>query len=71
MLGRFKVFPARRMHPAHGPQSWPWWRLLSVTAVKCWPSGVRFNYNVWFYTRWGAWPVQVVWDTRPGRAGGV
>lgn len=47
--------------PSHGPQTWPWWRLITVSVVRCdggdpiryfWINGIY--YNVWIYTRWGA-----------------
>jgi len=68
-MGRLKVFvpPSsyRRPHlPKHSPQVWPWWRLVSVAVVQVRPSGVRFNKNVWIYTRGRAWCLQVVYDTR-------
>ncbi len=47
-------------HPSHGPQSWPWWRLFTVTVARCthdpahlfWITPIAFN--IWLYTRWGA-----------------
>lgn len=53
---RFHVY-----HPTHGPQVWPWWKLLVVSVVRgshdpywyFWITPIA--YNVWFYTRWGAW----------------
>lgn len=69
-IGKFKVFPSRTWYTqhTHGPKTWPWWRLVSVVAVKvsvnCSPSPLRLNHNMWFYTRWGAWTCQVVYDTR-------
>jgi hypothetical protein len=51
-----------RYRPSHGPQVWPWWRLLTISIVRCGPGDpVRYfwikgiHYNAWFYTRWGAW----------------
>jgi hypothetical protein len=41
----------------HGPQTWPWWRLLSVSLVR-----LRLpdsGYRVWLYTRWDAVLVSV------------
>lgn len=43
----------------HGPQTWPWWRLLVVRAPRCNrdlpPNPHAASWNIWFYTRWGAW----------------
>ncbi len=47
-------------HPSHGPQVWPWWKLLTLSVVRCshdpfwffWITPISFN--VWLYTRWGA-----------------
>lgn len=47
-------------HPTHGPQRWPWWRLLVIHIVRCshdpywyfWMTPI--SYNIWLYTRWGA-----------------
>lgn len=61
-------------NPGHGPQTWPWWRLLSVSVVKC-MSGDRvipLSWNAWFYTRWGSlcWHLHI--DTRtPAQRYGV
>ncbi len=46
-----------RHRPTHGPQSWPWWRLLVVNVVRC-RDALQTplpSWNVWAYTRWGAW----------------
>lgn len=46
--------------PTHGPQTWPWWKLLSIRIVRCTHDPAHFfwitpiSYNCWFYTRWGA-----------------
>lgn len=47
-------------HPSHGPQSWPWWKLLTVKVCRCSHDPYWFfwitpiSYNVWIYSRWGA-----------------
>jgi hypothetical protein len=49
----------------HGPQTWPWWRLASVSVIRA--SGVILpstGYNVWLYTRWGAYLLGVYFDRR-------
>ncbi len=57
----------------HGPKTWPWWRLV-VVHIVAWDGGLnnearklddRFNtlkgYNIWIYTRWGAWCNGISW----------
>lgn len=48
-------------HPTHGPQTWPWWRLVTVSVVQA--EGIQPDrtygptpryYILWVYTRWGA-----------------
>lgn len=42
----------------HGPQDWPWWRLASFAAVRTnqdRPNPLATGWNVWIYTRRGAW----------------
>lgn len=61
-------FP-RRINAQHGPQSWPWWLLFTMRAVRCNPH-ITFeqapvhHWNLWLYTRWGAWSVHVGMDCR-------
>lgn len=46
--------------PSHGPQKWPWWKLLTVHVVRCSHDPAQLfwippiSYNAWVYTRWGA-----------------
>lgn len=47
----------RVLRPSHGPQVWPWWRLISFAAVYTNPGRQNPDvpaWNVWAYTRWGA-----------------
>lgn len=44
-------------NPTHGPQSWPWWRLITVRVVwmdgSCADPGKRkIGVRIWLYTRW-------------------
>jgi hypothetical protein len=47
-------------HTFHGPQVWPWWKILSVNVVRCthdpvWAFWITpISYNIWIYSRWGA-----------------
>ncbi|BCA04180.1 hypothetical protein [Bradyrhizobium diazoefficiens] len=44
----------------HGPVSWPWWRLISVSVCRCSHDAYSYfwitpiSWNVWIYTCWGA-----------------
>lgn len=57
-------------HPTHGPQNWPWWKVASVSIVRCSHNPQRFfwitpiAYNIWIYSRWGA--VVCTWRVRRG-----
>lgn len=48
----------------HGPQSWPWWRLLSISIVRIEMYPPTFGYRPWFYTRWGSFHFDIVFDRR-------
>lgn len=67
---RFPEGKPKRGHfvwnPSHGPQSWPWWRLLSVTVVPmngqcCDPGKKRVGYRVWCYSRWVDSHLDLLW----------
>lgn len=48
----------------HGPQTWPWWRLLSLGPSRldiCKPST---GYRLWIYTRWGVRHIDIFIDRR-------
>jgi hypothetical protein len=49
----------------HGPQSWPWWRLVSPSIIKLDVHSPSFGWRLWLYTRWGAWCGDVYVDRRP------
>lgn len=42
------------LHPSHGPQVWPWWRLFSLAFYRLTIAEPHSGYRTWFYTRWGA-----------------
>lgn len=46
---------SHRYHPSHGPQVWPWWRLITVRIVRTRGGRIQKAWNIWTYTRWGAW----------------
>ncbi|NID14977.1 hypothetical protein [Luteibacter yeojuensis] len=53
------------MRPLHGPQTWPWWRLVSATIVRL--GGIHApstGRRLWVYTRWGACFFDCVVDRR-------
>lgn len=45
------------MKPTHGPQTWPWWRVVSfkfINMTKANPGMNAWARRVWVYTRYGA-----------------
>lgn len=55
-------------HVEHGPQEWPWWKLLWIAVVRTNPG--RQNplvpcWQVWIYTRWAALVWWCGYDKRP------
>lgn len=58
----------------HGPQTWPWWRFVAPRMVKLFedrdlhsdgnPWSTASGRRIWFYTRWGAYYIDVVLDRR-------
>lgn len=52
-------------HPSHGPQVWPWWKIVSWKLVKQTVRPPSTGYSLWIYTRWGAMePVEIYFDRR-------
>lgn len=45
---------SKELHPKHGPQAWPWWRLFSIGVVRQDIPRPSTGRRMWFYTRWGA-----------------
>ncbi len=37
----------------YGPQTWPWWRLLSLSFLRLEVYRPTTGYRLWAYTRWG------------------
>lgn len=52
------------MHPTHGPQVWPWWRLVSFGLVHLEVAKPSMGWRLWVYTRWGAGYGDLVLDRR-------
>ena len=52
------------MKVSHGPQKWPWWRLLSLSLVRIECGKPSTGWRVWFYTRDGAGHAGVYFDRR-------
>lgn len=50
--------------PSHGPQTWPWWRLLSLSFMRLDTHVHAPTCRMWAYTRWGALYVDVTMDRR-------
>lgn len=46
---------------AHGPQSWPWWRLFGmlICGRNYDPPGLEYGFRVWIYTRAGGRVIDV------------
>lgn len=51
------------LRPEHGPQVWPWWRLMSFGWVR-FGSPTFTGRRLWAYTRWGAMFATVYLDRR-------
>jgi hypothetical protein len=52
-------------HPSHGPQVWPWWKLISWKFVRKAVQPPSTGYGLWVYTRWGAvTPIEIYFDRR-------
>lgn len=64
LFGSFAHF-AKALHPLHGPQTWPWWRLIAFGAANLHPALPSTGYRLWIYTRWGACHFDVFLDRRP------
>jgi hypothetical protein len=55
--GRYGQVGKWKWNPTHGPQTWPWWRLVTIRVVRmdgrCADPGKRkVGIRIWFYTRW-------------------
>lgn len=55
----------KRIMPTHGPQSWPWWRLVAFRFCRLEVYAPTTGYILWVYTRWGPVTFEVVFDRRP------
>lgn len=65
-VGKLKIFPwGNTLHPQHGPQTWPWWRLFSVSVVRAGVHPPSSGWNIWVYSRLGAKCLYVAIDRRP------
>lgn len=57
-FGRLCVYDRDNFKPSHGPQTWPWWRLISISVVTtshdpdCLFWNIPNGRNIWIYTRW-------------------
>ncbi len=52
------------LRPLHGPQTWPWWKLVSMSICEISWSPLSSGRRLWIYTRWGAVHVDVILDKR-------
>lgn len=46
----------------HGPQEWPWWKLISFYIVKKYVKMPSTGYALWIYTRWWALELECYFD---------
>jgi hypothetical protein len=57
-VGRAQITIETGYKPSHGPQSWPWWRLLSLSLINLRVvnhfAAPGLYWRLWIYTRWGA-----------------
>jgi len=53
------------LRPLHGPQIWPWWKLMSFGPCRLDCHAPTSGYRLWVYTRWGAWFADIYFDRRP------
>lgn len=44
----------RPLQCAHGPQVWPWWRLVTPSFISLHVHPPSSGYRLWLYTRWGS-----------------
>jgi hypothetical protein len=52
----------------HGPQSWPWWRLISFKRFALEVHPPSTTTRLWYYTRWVCGHVDLSIDRRAQRA---
>ncbi|MEG8824735.1 hypothetical protein U4T63_22855 [Klebsiella pneumoniae] len=55
---------ANDLKPTHGPQKWPWWRLVSFSLVPISVYSPSYGLRLWMYTRWGADYLDIYFDRR-------
>jgi len=55
----------KNAHPKHGPQVWPWWRLVSFSIVRLNVDPPSSSRRLWVYTRFGAIYLDATLDRRP------
>jgi hypothetical protein len=72
-LSKFKSFRIGRLAISdpffstvvfHGPKTWPWWRLVSFSFVRCGrtsDTSYPRTYRLWVYFRWGRMPSYGTW----------
>lgn len=68
---RRHTYPVRIGHrwthdwTAHGPQTWPWWRIVSLSVIKLPIEEPSTACRLWIYTRWRVWSFDAAIDRRP------
>jgi len=54
----------RPVRCSHGPQEWPWWRVVSLSLVRLEVHPPSLGFRLWAYTRWGSPCFDVYVDRR-------
>lgn len=49
---------------SHGPQEWPWWRLVGFSVVSLGVTPPSSGKRLWVYTRWWAAHADIYFDRR-------
>lgn len=49
---------------SHGPQTWPWWKLFSVSMAELEVYRPSTGHRLWIYTRRGAVHFDLIFDRR-------
>ena len=60
-MRRFGMYHLESNGCTHGPQTWPWWRLISFSFLNVHaPSGLHF-WRFWYYTKNKAGHLDIFW----------
>lgn len=48
----------------HGPQTWRWWHVFSVSLIKLRVQAPTTGWRLWIYTRWWAYHFDIYFVRR-------